>query len=488
MAYSKSPSQDTYSIEEIDISKEIVSRAGGVNKDEDYINVFMEVIKSKSAQDQRTFVNKRAGSSQAISSAASGTIRGSWYWEDQQKLYYAVAGSIYVFNFVNSTITTLTPSPWTSTSTTVGFAEFIYNNGTTAIIVSDGTNLIQIDTANAITYCVDADLPVPHDPNIVFIDGYILAVKVGTGDMYNSDNNAPLSWTPGNLIDAEIEADTVVRLMKVSNYIVAAGKETLEYFWDAGVATGSPFQRNDTPVKRISFLGGYAQEQNASYFIGKDFNSDIQVYKLYDFKCEPISTPTISRYLNTLGTDYNTWIGTLFAYQGHRFYVINAGTRTYCMDLETGLWTRLAYRQNANFPVARAHGIRTSTGNFCYFAIADNTSNWYKFDETLYQDSGASFTCTIVTDSYDFGTFNRKNMSRLTLLADQTTTNSNVQVQWSDDDYKTYNTGLSINLNQDLQCCWQLGNFRQRAFKLTHTDNNPFRIAGLRADINKGSI
>src|ERR1700757_640476 len=170
MAYTKSPSQDTYSTEEIDLTKEIVTRQGGVLKDEDYINVFLEEIKNKATGDKRSIVVKRAGSFLGINSASSGSVRGSWFWEDQQKLFYAVGPNIYVYNYSNSTITTLTPSPWTNTSNPVGFTEFIFNNGTIVLIASDGTNLIQIDTSNAITYCVDPDLPVTHDPNILSID------------------------------------------------------------------------------------------------------------------------------------------------------------------------------------------------------------------------------------------------------------------------------------------------------------------------------
>jgi hypothetical protein len=487
MSYTKSPSQDTYSTEEIDLTKEIVTRQGGTLKDEDYINVFLEEIKNKATGDKRSIVLKRAGSSVAISSASTGNIRGSWYWEDQQNLYYAVGPNIYVYNFGTSITTTLTPSPWTNASTSVGFAEFIFNNGTTALIVSDGTNLIQISTTNTITYCTDPDLPTPHDPNIQFIDGYILAAKTGTSDFYNSDNNNPLSWTAGNFISTEIEAATIKRLFKISNYIVAATEETLEYFWDAAIATGSPFQRNDTPVKRISYLSSAATEQNTTYFVGKELNGGYQVYKLYDFKCDPVGTQTVCRYLNTLGTDYTTWSGNIINYQGHKFYVINAGTLTYCMDLDTGLWTRLAFQSNSNFNMSRAHGVRTTNTNICVFALNDNTTTWYKFNEALYQDNGINFTCQIITDSVDFGTLNRKNMNRASLYADRPSINSNILIQWTDDDYQTYSTGISINLNQDLPCVRQLGNFRQRSFKLTHSDNVPLRIMGMVADINKGS-
>lgn len=483
MAYTKSPSQDTYSTEEIDITKEIITRLGGLDKDEDYLNVFMEPINKKSLQDKRQNVTKRAGSADLISSQGA-FIRGSAYWADQQKLFYCIGATVYVYNFLTTVNTPLTV--FVSTTGIVGFAEFIYNDGTSVMVVSDGTLLLQISTSNSITNCTDTDLPV-HDPNIIFIDGYILVCKIGTGDIYNSDNNNPLSWTPGNFINAEIEADVLIRLGKVNNYIVAFGTETIEYFWDAAIATGSPFQRNDTPVKRISLLSGYTQEQNFTFFIGRDLNSDIQVYKMTSFKCDPISTPTISRYLNTLGGDYKAWTGTVIAYMGHTFYVINAGTRTYCYDIQNDLWTRLSYKTDVNFNLTRAHCITTATAFTSVFTLGDGTSSWYKFDETLFQDSGTNFPAVLITDSNDFGTLNRKNMHRLSFYADRPPVNSNILVQWSDDDYQTFNTGRSTSLNQDLVCLRQLGSFRQRCFKLTHTDNAPFRIQGLVADINKGN-
>jgi hypothetical protein len=478
---------DTYSSEDVDVTREIATRDGTSGKDEDYLNVFMEDVTSKSAQDKRLFVVKRAGSFSLLGSVASGTIRGSIYWADQTQLYYAIAGNIYIYNFNTGITTTVTPGgTWSTGSTTVGFAEFIFDNGTTAMIASDGTSLIQLTPLGVVTFCTDTDLPAPHDPNIVFIDGYILLIKSNTGDVYNSDNDAPLSWTPGNFINAEIEADYATRLIKVNNYLVVCGSETMEYFWDAGVATGSPFQRNDTPVKRITYLGAYAREQNSSFFVGKDLNGDYQVYKLSEFKCDPVGTPSISRYLNSLGSNYKNWLGAVVSFQGHQFYMLNAGSKTYCMDLMTGLWTRFAYQANSSFNIGVAHGVTALNTNFTIFTLNDGTSSWYQFSENVYQDNSVSFNCVIVTEAADFGTMNRKNMSRLTVVGDRPPINSNILIQWTDDDYQSYNTGIFVNLNQDICCIRQLGNFRQRCFKLTHADNTLFRIQKLVADINKG--
>jgi len=77
-------------------------------------------------------------------------------------------------------------------------------------------------------------------------------------------------------------------------------------------------------------------------------------------------------------------------------------------------------------------------------------------------------------------------MSKLVLNADKPTATSEVLVQWSDDDYQTWNTGTSVDLYQEHPSLSRLGGFRRRAFKLTHTANQPMRINSLEADINMG--
>jgi hypothetical protein len=486
MAFSKNPTTDTYSTEDIDLTREITTRGGNITgKDEDYVNIFIEHTKSKQASDNRTFITKRAGSS-VFFNGAIGAPRGDLFWADQKKFLYAIGTTIYIRDLVANT--TASQVVFVSTVGDVGFSEYLYEDGTSVVLFSDGVKLGQISTTNVVTMCVDADLPPFFDPNIVVLDGYVFVAKLTTGDIYNSDLNAPLSWTPGGFINAEIEADSLVRLAKVNNYLVAFGKKTIEYFWDAGIATGSPLQRNDTPVKLISYLSGFAGEQNASYFIGKDYNGDIQVFKMYDFKVEPISTPSISRYLNSIRDDYTQWKGNVVAFMGHKFYVITAGSLTYYCDLdEDKLWMRLAYKATTTFPIYRATVITVSTAFTCIFHLNDGTGNWYQFDESVYQDDSVNYSCVLVTDAADFGTMNRKSMHRLSIQGDRPPAQADVLIQWSDDDYQTYNTGVSVNLNQDLPCTRQLGNFRQRAFKLTFSANTLFRIQGMVADINKGN-
>ena len=91
MAYSKAPTQDTYSSERVSLFREIALRDGGTSgKDEDYLNVFTEIVKQTKAGDQRRFVMKRAGSAQAIASVGATAIRGIHFAPDKNKLFYCV--------------------------------------------------------------------------------------------------------------------------------------------------------------------------------------------------------------------------------------------------------------------------------------------------------------------------------------------------------------------------------------------------------------
>ena len=490
MAYSKTPTVDTYSTDRVSLFREIALRDGGLSgKDEDYLNVFIETVKQTKTGDQRRFIVKRAGSTLVSASVAASTVRGMHFWADENKLLYCVGRNVYVYSVSLGTTTTLVNVFATSTGD-VGFCEFLYDSGAVKVVGSDGTavtGLVTIDTANTVVTSSDVDIPA-HQSNPIFLDGYLFLVEVNTANIWNSDLNDPLVFTAGTFISAEMEADRVIKIAKLNNYLIAFGKNSVEYFWDAGVpAPDSPLQRNDTPVKINAYLAGFSVYGNTVYYIGMDAAGQPDVFMLKDFKIESIGSPSISRYLNTVSDAISTWVGTIVSLQGHTFYIVNAGSsKSWAIDVDTGLVTRFAFKQGSTFNLNQATTVVTSTMARSYFTLNDGTSTIYRFNETEYQDDSVNFTCIVTTESNDFGSLNRKTMSRFALVADRPSAASNIQVQWSDDDYQTYSTARDINLDQDLPSTRQLGWFRQRIFKLTYTDNYPMRIQDIEVDINKG--
>lgn len=486
MAYTKTPTTDTYSQETVPLSREWVSRQGDSTgaKDEQYVNCFLETVSSKELGDRRQFAVKRSGSSVFHTPSVSGVVRGAYFWTDFRYLVYCIAGNVYLYKTSDGTTITCS-GVFATTSGEVGICSYLYDTGQTVICVTDGTTLATIDSAGVVTPCADADLPTPHLPKPVFLDGYLFLVKTGTASLYNSDLNDPLAWTPGNLLDAEMDADLVVTLDKINNYIVLFGSTSVEYFWDAGVETGSPLQRNETPVKLNRYLGGLTRHGNALFFVGLAENGQVDVFRMQDFYLEPVGSPTITRYLNTVSDNFSSYQGAIMSCLGHSFYMLSAGDLSFVFDLDTKKWSRWSWQQQTGFPVGVACPLQSSSLSGTLFTIG-SSNVFYRLNDSVYQDAGVNFTVTLITEPSDFGTLNRKSMSSLHIVCDRPSSASNITVQWSDDDYQTYSTAHTINLDQDLPSITRLGSFRQRAFKFQYTDNYPLRVQRLFVNINKG--
>jgi hypothetical protein len=312
-------------------------------------------------------------------------------------------------------------------------------------------------------------------------------VKAGTGDIYNSNLDNPLLVTPGDFITAEILADELYYLTRLNNYLVAMGGSSLEYFWDAGVATGSPLQRNDTPVKLCGYLGGFARQGNKVYFVGNQNNAGPEVFMLEEMKITPMGHEPLRQHLASLNVTYKTALrGNIVSMYGREFYVLYTSAQTWVMELETGLWHKWTYgASTTSFPLQHALSLTTKSTTRTLFTLAGDRAV-YRFSDTVYQDSGVNFTCTITTPNEDFGSNYEKAMGRLIPICDRPSVDSLLNISWSDDDYQTFSTARAVNINSGKPAIVQLGAFNDRAFKLTYTDNLPFRISAIEVNINMG--
>lgn len=482
--------EPTQTQERISLLKQLNNRDAAGTKDNSYINIFFEIIKNKTTNENEYLAIQRAGSAALTSAIGSGAVRGIFYWNFNSSIYYAIGTGLYKYDVVGGSTTTINATFFSTSTGEVGFTEFLYEPvgayGSNVLMISDGTQLYQIDQTATVTPCVDADLPSPHLPQPIFLDGYLFLAKVGTADLFNSDLNDPLAWTPSDFITAEFGADNISRVAKLNNYIIAFGTNTIEYFWDAANSSGSPLQSNPTPIKINGYLGGAAQIGNKIYFIGNNESSEPGIFVLEDFKITAIENQTIKKYLASLTLDLaSNVVGSIVSFMGHDFYVINASTQTYVMELASQLLTTWAWQNTANFTMTGAINIKSSTGYKSVFARSGSTQLYY-FNPAISQDANTSFTCTIVTDNEEFNSYNRKTMGRLTIWADKPTATLPVNVSWTDDDYQSYSTPIAVDLYQDLPSLNRLGEFRRRAFKLTWTSSVPIRIFRLECLVNKG--
>ncbi len=474
----------SYSMEMFNLLATEFDRQPQSGKDVDYLNVFFEVIMSKEIGDKDACIVKRPGVDIYIPGGST-NIRGMYYSNDFRKLYYVYGNTLAVWNVDTNTSVTVLPGFFASTVGDVGFTDYLYDSGQQSILITDGLLLKQITNAEVVTTCTDPDIPTPHQPYPVFLDGYIFLLKTGTSDLYNSNLNDPLQWTAGDFISSEILPDQALRPAKINNYIIVFGTESIEYFFDAANTTGSPLQRNDTPVKFNGYLGGFAQWGNKIYFVGNNVQGQPDIYILEDLKMDPAGDVTLCRYLANLTNGYGTFKGNIVGIAGHVFYLINAGSWTYVYDLMTKLWARWAFQQQPSFPMTNVVNAKTGTTYYTFFSLF-NSDVIYNFSTSVYQDVNVNFTCAGQTRNETFGSYNQKNMSRLIVWADKPNTNSLINVSWTDDDYLSYSTPRPIDLFQERPSTDRLGRFRRRAFKWTYADNQPFRIKGFEVNINKG--
>lgn len=483
MSYDKTPQQSTYQTKDVKLISQWETRDKTNTKDIDTINCFFEVIQNKAAKDDSYVVISRDGTAIYPYTIPSTNIRGVHYWEDLDKVFVAYDQSIAIITASTGVlVTTLTPG-FAAGTTEVGFTEFNYSTNTYKLVVTDGTVLGTIDNANVFVASTDPDLPAPHIPNPVYLDGYIFLVKSGTADIYNSDQDDPLSWISGEFISAEMLPDTLVKLIRLNNYLVAFGTASVEYFYDAANASGSPLQRNDTPIKLLGYLGGLAQWGNKVFFVGNTATTTPELFMLEDFKIENLGTPPLRRYIEP----FSLSTGTTLSFGGHDFYVLNVGTLTYMVDMETRLWTRLKYKQTANFPIKFSVSIPFSGYGNTSLVVQAGSGAMSIFRADLYLDDDVDFTPTLITENQMFDTYRNKFCGRMFIHADRPTNDSYVTVSWSDDDYQTWSTGRNVTLNHSYPTLSSLGAFRKRAFKLVHTGNARWRVQKLELDLNMGA-
>jgi hypothetical protein len=497
MANTNSPQFNTYKTVYLPFNKTTEQRDGDLeNRKDSYIlNMYYDYDNNKDKQNPLR-LKKRPGlvntEYNLSKGSSSNAIRGNYYNVNTNTFYWAVSNKVYsVSPDVGTTVRTV--ATLNTSSGYVGFTDFLKSDNTRYVIFSDGTDLwVDNYAATSCARVTDADMPTPHIPYPVYLDGYIFLADASSGDIYNSNNDDPTLWTAGDFINAEMSADYINVLIRIKNYILVMGYDSIEYFYDAGIATGSPLQRNDSPFQSFGTLGGVCTLGNLVIFVGHQKNQNLGVYAINDFKINRISTDIVERsilpYSNTINDKSRLTLSVnahAMSIDGHHFYVLNCSNTTWVYDIAHSEWYEWANNTNAPLNIEAIWNMRNGQ---CYTAIANNDLIQF-FSTAAYADNGINFNCIYRTEKADFGTKNWKYIHRLFLDVNQhaTTGTSNVEVTWSDNDWADAGTSArNINIFSVSPFISRLGRTRSRSFQIRYRDNYPFFIKGFYLDINVG--
>ena len=324
-------------------------------------------------------------------------------------------------------------------------------------------------TKEPIAKFTDADFPTAVSGGFAELDGYIFIADI-YGKIYNSDLNSISSWTSGNYITASMYSDAMISVARNRNQLVAFGFKSIEHFYNAGNAAGSPLSSSgalaieqsaymQTPLV-IASIGGRA------YWFSADKN-------IYTFEG---ASP---KKINSQGVTVVTPLAmTPFTMNGCSYLNLTcsspATTYWYCID--TGQWSEPNFSQSAVYS-ADAVGLNAP------FVMGGTAGKIYVVQSSagLYQDDSSAFTmsCQVATD---MGTDKRKVYTALRVIGD-TQSSGNLAVSYSDDGGASYSTARNISMTTEDKRLHRLGSGKgTRLWKFEDSGNNACRVKMLEID------
>lgn len=516
MAFSRTPTQDTYSSQQLPLVHDYKIKPGNSDIDEIWSGL-TNIIPVK--EGEREWGETRAGISGTVVTNIASTlsVRGLHVWEkaigttynfvvvSDGSTTYVVTSSGGAFSGVNS---------WTdSARTPVRFAEFIDSTNVKKLVMVTGTRGYVYTSNAAGTQITDADFPNPHVPFPVFLNGRIFLAKGLTGDIYNSALDDPTSWTAGDFISSEVYSDDIQALVKVNNYILAIGNRGSEYFFDNANASGSPLARLDGGVlpfgtaapnsiavlDNIVMLHAFTTAGEGVFRIIEGFKyKDVPASAVIVSFGEEVSSGGFITTSTCRGmfTRHNGELLYVFNYNGEATNAAAHSLPTFAYHLKSEKWVRFKFDEDNTYPIYFMSPANTTnpsvtigagTSNLCgvFFALLSTTI----YEDNVGAGDDVLITQETVIPPNTFGTLNLKTMSRLGVNYAYGGVESSplVNVQYSDDNMETYSTERTLagTMYNGFPYITQLGAFRNRGYKI-HATSAPIRWNYLEVDINKG--
>ena len=438
-------------------------------KDAKIINGFIEQV----SQDE-TWVYKRPGLAFRTRTQA-GVGRGIFYWLGDT---YAVVGG-YLFRNGNQVGNVGDDGTLWRFSGILGDTPFLFLKCSS--IAYSYTVL-----GGLVSVSPDGLYPSPTAIGLAYLDGTVyVGSSTTTPVLRGSAINNVMSWDPLNAIQAQIEPDRIIALQKQIVYVIVFKEWSLEVFYDAGNATGSPLGPVQGAKVNVGCRsGGSIQEiEGTLFWVSQSRTGSVSVYLMDNLKAQQISTPAVDRLLEA--ADFSvvySWNAKIY---GHRFYVLTLknSNLTLAYDLQSNRWYQWTDPNGNYMPYVGS----TYSASQEPLLLHESNGNIYVFDDLYYGDDDVPFLVEITTPNFDGGTRKRKFMKSVDFVADQM--NGNVMtIQKSDDDYQTWSMPREVDLGKLRPRLINFGTFRRRAFRIRHRRNYPLRIKAVELQIELGVL
>lgn len=452
------------------------------------VNVISEVVNNPLTKEAYYSTIKRPGLPIFRTPATSATGRGVFGWRKTGKLY-SVSGTQLVSSTLNGSTTLASLA---SSSGRVWFTETPETASTQVLVVSDGLDDYFINS-NDVTVQIDesddGQFPTPNLGPVEFFSNYL--VHATTAGIVNTDLNNFTAYTAGSTLSAGAIADSLEAIKIQRDQIVMFGQRSIEFAFDNGNPTGSPFLPIDQ--NRLSF--GLAAKESLAWsgdlaiFVGENSaNGDggRSVWLLQAGSVKEISDSVINRFLAAEGTSISSCTAWMERIAGQLLYVLNLSSagRSFVYNVNAGQWDGEFTHAGSALRMASA----TSLDGTIYLQRA-LTGIIYRVNPTIFVDDGSLFPEVILqTEGRDQGTSNRKSVRYIELQAD-TQSSGSATLAASDDDFTTFTNIGIFDLTKEQKRINRGGSYKgKRAWRLNYSGNTAFRAKALRIVYDVGRI
>ena len=336
----------------------------------------------------------------------------------------------------------------------------------------------------------------PYVSGAVFLDNYIF---IGTTDnrIYNSNLGDPTTWQALSYLKFEQTADTLVGIVKHLNYLVAFGNNSTQFFYDAGTYPGSPLALAQSYTSEIGCASGdsIVATSNTVLWIGKTKTYGKCVYAMDGVSATKVSTSNVDRHLEADDLSYVT--AYCYKVSGHTLYILTLHNtqKTLVYDLDEKqwyTWTQYAMASNTQpnpgtYYESYFRGTYYAEINNVPYVLDDDNAKLYYFSTNIYQDDGQSIYCRSVTDIKDNGSTKRKFYGRCEIVGDKVQ-GGVMQISHTGNDYASYSTPRSVDLNAPRAQVYLSGADRRRAWQFLCTSNVPLRLDAAEIDFRIGEM
>ena len=345
------------------------------------------------------------------------------------------------------------------------------------------TRIANITDADFAAYDASGDL--------VEMDGYVFAAVLSSGipGIANSNLNSATAWTAGNFAPLHIY-DNPSTIAIYRDHVVFLGYKSLQFFYNAGNASGSILSQNDNlTINGIGCAGALATGLSFSttvgdalYWLGVTGGVISGIYRLNGFSPEKISNDAVTRQLAAVipavsSTTIIAFDG--FSMFGQDFLYVGVGDIGYLYCVQSNTWVEAGFFSGG----MRIAGNTGSSANPALYGVrmTGATGKIYVMSETAltYQDDTAAYSMVVQGEKNNLGTGGWKQIQSFELIAD-TQASGTTLLEITNDDYATWQTigTFDMTAQRKIIDCGG-GYYGEIAPRLTHSANTAWRGQGL---------